>query len=119
MRLDLADHLKVGDKVYNCFMEPLTIISINKTAAHNTYKIIFTTTNTSSHKAEYDYKDLYLEDLYGESDDEKAWVNWAKENKDFVDTFDHIETMKEIYKTAFCHGFEYKKHISFEEMMQK
>lgn len=117
MRIDLAKNVKVGDVVYNCFMDELVITLINKDV--NSTEIFFGTVDTRLHRASYSSNDIYLKNLEEESDDEKAWVNWAKDNRDFFDEFDHIETMKEVYKTAFCHGFEHKRKITFEEMMQK
>lgn len=121
MRIDLANDIGVGDVVYNCFMDKLVVSSIQKEVADTGgfHKIVFGTVDTRLHKADYDFEDVYFSDLYGESDDEKSWVEWATNNRDFFDEFDHIETMKEIYKTAFCNGFEHKRKITYEEMMQK
>jgi hypothetical protein len=121
MRIDLANGVKLGDIVYNCFMDKLVVTSIHKDVADTGgfHKIVFGTIDTRLHKISYDSSDIYLEDLEGESDDEKSWVEWAKDNRDFFDEFDHIETMKEIYKMAFCNGFEHKRKITYEEMMQK
>jgi hypothetical protein len=117
MRIDVADTMKIGDIVYNCFMDELVITSFSKDI--NCKQIFFGTIDTRLHRASYDSNDLYLKDLEDESDDEKSWVEWAKNNRDFFDEFDHIETMKEVYKTAFCNGFEHKRKIKFEEVMQK
>ena len=117
MRLDLANSIKIGDIVYNCFMEQLVITSISKD--HSSKNIFFGTIDTRLYRSSYESNDLYLKDLEDESDDEKSWVNWAKDNRDFFDEFDNIETIKEIYKIAFCNGFEYKRKIKFEEAMQK
>lgn len=115
MRIDLASNVKVGDIVYNCFMEPLVVGSISQGDTN----LVFTVIDTGLNAHAYSYEDVYLEDFYGESDEEKSWIEWAKDNKDFFDTFDHIEASKEIYKIGFAHGFEYKRRISFEELMQK
>lgn len=121
MRIDLAHNVKVGDKVYNCFMDELVITSIYHDLKDESgfHKIVFGTVDTRLHRASYDSSELYLQDLEGESDEEQSWVNWAKDNRDFFLEFDHIETMKEIYKTGFGNGFQHKRKISFEEMMQK
>jgi hypothetical protein len=121
MRIDLAQDIFIGDIIYNCFMDQLIVTSIKKDMADNRgfHRIVFETIDNNSHKANYSSDDVYFSDLYGESDDEKSWVGWAKENRDFFEVFDHIETMKEIYKIGFCNGFEYRRKISFEEMMQK
>lgn len=116
MRIDLANNVKVGDIVYNCFMDELVVTSIY---GKGSSKIVFSTIDTRLHRSNYNFSDLYLKDLEDETDDEKAWVNWAKDNRDFFDDFDHIETMKEVYKTAFCHGFEHNRKYSYEEIMQK
>jgi hypothetical protein len=117
MRIDLVESIKVGDTIYNCFLDNLVVSSIFKDIENN--RIVFGTIDTRLNKASYDPTDVYFEDLYGESDDEKSWVEWAKNNRDFLYDFDHIETVKEIYKTAFCKGFEHKNKITYEEMMQK
>jgi hypothetical protein len=115
MRHDLASGVKLGDTIYNCFMDTLVVTSIYV----NDNTIVFSTIDTRLNRASYDSNDVYLSDLEGETDDEKSWVNWSKENRDFFEEFDHIETMKEIYKIGFCNGFEYKRQIAFEEIMQK
>lgn len=116
MRIDIARSIKAGDIVYNCFMDELVVTSIFEKSSN---QIVLGTIDTRLNRASYDSNDLYISNLEDESDDEKAWVNWAKDNRDFLNEFDHIETMKEIYKVAFCHGFEYKRQVTFEEMMQK
>lgn len=121
MRIDLADNIKIGDTIYNCFMDSLVVSSITKQVSDDSgyHKIIFDTIDTRLNHIKYDANDLYLHDLYGESDDEKSWINWAKENRDFFAEFDHIETMREIYKIGFCNGFEHKRKTLHEELMQK
>lgn len=117
MRLDLAANVKVGDTVYNCFMDTLVITSIYHNTSENT--LVFSTIDTRLNRANYAPEDIYLSDLEDETDDEKSWVGWAKDNRDFFDEFDHIETMKEVYKIAFCNGYEHKKKITLEEALQK
>ena len=70
MRLDLAESIKLGDKIYNCFMEPLVVTSIYNDPSKQ--KIVFSTIDTRLNRAGYSYTDVYLEDLEGESDDEKS-----------------------------------------------
>lgn len=121
MRTDIGAHLNIGDTVYNCFWEKLMIVektsySLDSGSATN---LRFVVRDSQNNTHTYDCEDLYLYDLEDEDDAEKSWIGWAKENKDFFDLFDHITTLKEIYKTGFANGFEYKRKISFEEMMQK
>lgn len=117
MRLDLACNIKVGDVVYNCFMDELVITAISKDI--NPKQIFFGTVDTKLHRASYDSNDVYLKNCEGESDEEKSWVNWAKDNREFFEEFDHIETMREIYKIGFGNGFQHRIKIRAEELLQK
>lgn len=126
MRLDLAKDVQVNNLLYNCFREPLVvkeknIFYTNDPNHRHIQSIKFRVLDSQSHTHLYDSEDLYLAEpnMDDEDDIEKAWINWATENKDFIETFDHVVTVKEIYKTGFAHGFEHKRKVLFEEMMQK
>jgi hypothetical protein len=111
----LADSIKAGDIVYNVFMQKLVVGSISQEDGG----LVFTLVDTGLNTHYYSYEDIYFDDLYGESDEEKSWINWAKNNKDFVETFDHLSTIKWIYQQGFSEGFVYRQKISYSEMMQK
>lgn len=117
MRFDIAQAVNIGDTLYNCFMEPLVVQ--NKTVFAIDRHIKFIMIDHCNNIHGYSFNDLYLPDLEDEDDAEKAWVNWAKDNKDFLLTFDHIETTKEIFKIGFGRGFDYRRQCSYKEMMQK
>lgn len=121
MRLDLAETVQKGDTLYNCFREPLVVAEKEVSRLDNGHisSINFHVVNTGLHALLYNCEDLYFYDLEDEDDAEKSWINWAKDNKDFLTTFDHLETTKEIYKTAFANGFEYRRYVSNKEQMQK
>lgn len=124
MRQDLAININIGDTLYNCFMEPLTVINkkvwfSNPDHYSSIGWIKFIVRDSHNNTHEYSSNDLYLKNLDDESDEEKSWINWAKDNKEFFESFDHIETMKEIYKIGFSQGFEYKKILSHQEILQK
>lgn len=123
MRLDLAMNLKVGDIVYNAFMDELVITSRfdqKDNVYKKLYSIVFATVDTRLHRESYPFDDLYFKDLEGESDEEKSFVTWAKDNRDF---FEEDSTcfymMKECYKQGYAMGFHAKRHYSYEEQMQK
>jgi hypothetical protein len=123
MRLDLAMTLKPGDTVYNAFMDKLVITSrfdeIN-TNTEKLSKIIFSTVDTRLNRENYCFDDLYFKDLEGESDEEISFVNWAKDNRDYLgDADEWFSVMKQCYKQGFAMGFEHKKKITYEEAMQK
>jgi hypothetical protein len=122
MRPDIALGVNIGDTVYNCFMDVLivqekTVFSADTHPSYNYIKFIVRDSNNNTHG--YDCSDLYLPGLEDEDDAEKSWVNWAKDNKEFFNIFDHIEASKEIYKIGYGNGFDYRQKISYEEMMQK
>lgn len=121
MRQDLAIGTNIGDTLYNCFMEPLTVVEKTVFNHENgsVSDIKFVVKDQANNTHSYKYEDLYFSDLADEDDAEKSWINWAKNNKDFFDIFDHITTIKEIYKIGFCEGFEYKKYLTHMESMQK
>lgn len=111
----LADSIKVGDTVCNTFMQKFVVSSISQ----EDNGLVFAMVDTGLNTHYYSYEDIYFTDLYGESDEEKSWIDWAKNNKEFVETFDHLSTIKWIYQQGFADGFVYRKKISHEEMMQK
>lgn len=121
MRPDQAKILVSGDKVVNTFMTELTVKSINIT--HNNKEellhVLVITTDNNGKQETYHHEDVYLPDLDGVSDEEKSWLNWAKDNEDFLEEFDHLPSVRLIYMRGFAQGFEYKKQLSYEEMMQK
>lgn len=122
MRLDLAQNIQINDILYNCFLEPLIVKEKKISYRQNSAKIQsvkFKTVDSQHNQHSYNAEDLYLSDLEDEDDIEKAWINWAKNNKDFIDTFDHITTTKEIYKLGFSDGFEHQKKLEYTEWMQK
>jgi hypothetical protein len=118
MRIDIANTVHIGDIVYNCFMEPLKVIE-RTDLLDDPHSVKFKVKDPHDNDHDYDSNDLYLEKLDDESDEEKSWVDWAKDNKDFFELFDHISTMKEIYKIGFANGFEYKRQLKFMEAIQK
>lgn len=122
MRSDIAMGVKIGDTVYNCFMEEFTIQekTVFTADTHPSYHYIkFVVKDKNNNIYDYACSELYLHDLLDEDDAEKAWVGWAKDNKNFFSTFDHIATNKELFKIGFGRGFQYQRQISYEEMMQK
>ena len=112
---DLAYGVKVRDVIYDTFMQKFVVSNINQ--SENT--VIFTVIDTGLNTHYYSYEDMYFEDLHGESDEEKSWINWVKDNKEFVNNFDHLSTIKWIYKQGFAEGFVYNQKVSCKEMMQK
>lgn len=121
MRPDQAQTLVSGDKVVDSFMTHLTVKSVKSVHNHNEelLHILIITEDGDRKQDTYHHEDVYLPDLDGVSDEEKSWLNWAKENQDFLEEFDHLPSVRLIYMRGFAQGFEYKKQLSYEEMMQK
>jgi len=118
MRLDIAEGINAGDMVYNCFREPLKVVG--KTKFYNLSgrldNIEFLVEESVGLK--YSYADLYLEKMTDESDEETSWVYWASSNKDILIDAD-LDLIRQAYIAAFANGYEYKRNIRYQEMMQK
>lgn len=121
MNIDIALSVKVNDIIYNCFMDQLTVksYSCKFNDLGKISSMTFDTVDSNNYSRTYDYENVYDKHMTWESDEEKSWVDWASQNKDFIFEFDHIDTIKNIYKIGFANGFNYRKKINYEEMMQK
>lgn len=119
--MDQAKNLIVGDTVVDTFMTHLTVQSVKIVYNHKQelLHILVTTQDKNNQEDTYHHEDIYLSDLDGVSDEEKSWLSWAKDHKDFLEEFDYIPSVRLIYIQGFAHGFVYKKQISYEEIMQK
>lgn len=118
---NIALSIHVGDTVYNCFKDKLTVKSFSyKFDNHGKVSsIIFDTLDKNNNTKTYSFDNLYDKDFTWESDEEKSWISWASQNKDFVLEFNHIDTIKNIYMIGFVNGFDYRRKIKHEEIMQK
>lgn len=119
MRLDQALILKKGDKLIDCFSDPLVVISIESLKSQEVITVI----DTAMNKRDYHYTNLYESDLYEESDDEIHWVYWATKNRQLIihylsKGFDY-DHMKQIYQQGFLDGFSFQRKIRAEEQLQK
>lgn len=111
MRLDQLTSLCKGDTIINCFSEPLVFL---KAEGANAVVV-----NTSLETEIYACRNVYLQDMYEESDEEISWIKWATKNaKDVKNNLD-LDIAKFIYIQAFANGFMHKLRITAEEQLQK
>jgi hypothetical protein len=115
MRLDLAMGLKVGDKILNVFMDELVLSKIDH--SHDPKPPVFIAVDTMLQKHYLWFDDIYYPDLSDICDEEKSFVLWAKDNRQFIG--ENSRLLKTVYMQAFAMGFEHKRKISYEEAMQK
>ena len=115
MRLDLAMGLKVGDKVVNVFMDELVISGIDH--SYDPKPPVFIALDTMLQKHYLWFDDIYYPDLSDICDEEKSFVLWAKDNKQFIGEYSRL--FKTVYMQGFAMGFDHKKKMSYEEAMQK
>ena len=115
MRLDLAMGLKVGDKILNVFMDELVLSKIDH--SYDPKPPVFIAVDTMLQKHYLWFDDIYYPDLSDICDEEKSFVLWAKDNKQFIG--ENSRLLKTVYMQAFAMGFEHKRKISYEEAMQK
>jgi hypothetical protein len=118
MIFEQAQQIKMGQKLYNSFLDEVVVTSIFSPSDTGNI-ILFGTVDTRLHKESYSFEDLYY-DLEEICDEERSFINWAKENREFI--LDHEESfkaMKKAYICGFGNGFAYKKTCLYEEQMQK
>lgn len=116
MRLDQAMRLNVGDKVVDCFMDELIISEIEY--IYNPPKPpVFIALDTRLQKHYLLFDEIYHPDLEDICDEEKSFVMWAKDNREFIG--ENSRLLKTVYMQGFANGCEYKRHLKYMEAMQK
>ena len=115
MRLDLAMGLKIGDKIVNVFMDELVISGIDH--SYDPKPPVFIALDTMLQKHYLWFDDIYYPDLSDICDEEKSFVLWAKDNKQFIGEYSRL--FKTVYMQGFAMGFDHKRKIFHEENMQK
>jgi hypothetical protein len=117
MRLDQAKELKIGDSIYNCFLDKLIITGIHQ---DDVKELIFSTIDTKFTSSAYYYDDLYLLDLSILSQSEAAFLDWTKNNKDLIkNNIEYYQLLKKIFREGFDKGYEFRLIINAEEQLQK
>jgi len=116
MRLDQAQSVKVGDHLVDSFLDDIVITGIYETKDD----IFFATVDTRVNQISLSYKDVYHKNLEGVCDEELNFLYWARDNKNLLDS-DYVDlvALKKAYISGFASGYNYKKSISFDELMQK
>jgi hypothetical protein len=110
MRLDQAYNIKVGDKLINCFMENLVVMSVFHHIGHKEDSFIIGTVDTRMRLVDYSYQDLYYLDSCEElCDEELSWINWAKDNYNELYAEDNLALIQSAYMKGFANGFEHKE----------
>lgn len=115
MRLDLAMELKIRDRVVNVFMDELIISAIDNSYAQK--PPVFIALDSRLQKHYYCFDDIYYPDLSNICDEEKSFILWAKNNRQFIG--ENSRLLKTVYMQGFAMGFEHKRQTSYEEQMQK
>ena len=121
MRPDQAQTLEAGDKVVDSFLTHLIVKSVKSVHNHNEelLHILVITSDKHGKQDTYHHEDVYLPNLDGVCDEEKSWLNWAKENQDFIEEFDHLPSVRLIYMKGFADGFQHKREMTAQEYLQK
>jgi hypothetical protein len=119
MRLDQAMKLNVGDKVVNCFMDELIISKIdNSYPGRNDPKPpVFIALDSELQKHYLWFDEIYHPDLADICDEEKSFIMWAKDNREFIG--ENTRLLKTVYMQGFAIGFEFKRAINAQEQLQK
>ena len=118
MRLEQAQQVKVGQKLHNALLDEVVVTSIYSPSDTGNV-IVFGTVSTGLHKEGYSFEDLYY-DLEEICDEERSFVGWAKENREFIlDNEESFKVIKRAYMAGFGNGFANKQSYTYEEQMQK
>jgi hypothetical protein len=115
MLLQQALALKVGDKVLNVFMDELVIAKIDN--SYSPKPPVFIALDTMLQKHYLWFDDIYYPDLSDICDEEKSFVLWAKDNRQFIG--ENSRLLKATYMQGYAMGFDAKKKYTYEEQMQK
>ena len=116
MRFDQAQLVKVGDHLVDCFLDDIVVTSIYRTKDD----IFFATVDTRVNQISLSYKDVYHKNLEDVCDEELNFLYWARDNKNSLDSeYVDLVALKKTYIAGFASGYNYKKSISFNELMQK
>ena len=115
MRLDLALGLKLGDKIVNVFMDELIISQIDH--SYDPKPPVFIAIDTRLEKHYLWFDEIYYPDLSDICDEEKSFILWAKDNKQFIG--ENSRLLKTVYMQGYAMGFHSKRQYSYEEQMQK
>lgn len=115
MRLDQAMKLNVGDKVVNCFMDELIISKIDN--SYDPKPPVFIALDSELQKHYLWFDEIYHPDLADICDEEKSFIMWAKDNREFIG--ENTRLLKTVYMQGFAIGFEFKRAINAQEQLQK
>ena len=115
MRLDQAMKLNIGDKVVNCFIDELIISKIDN--SYDPKPPVFIALDSELQKHYLWFDEIYHPDLADICDEEKSFIMWAKDNREFVG--ENFRLLKTVYMQGFAMGFEHKKYLTHTEHMQK
>lgn len=120
MNKNRAADLKHGSIVQNLFGDKLVIESKHVAFDNGQVReVIISVVDTLLRKVDYVAEDLYELDMLDESDEEKAWVNWATQHRSDIDYIEDIGPVKKAFLSGFSIGYTFKKHYSVEEQLQK
>lgn len=118
MRLDQALQVKIGDHLYDPFLEDIIVTHIYKQDG----VLIFTTVDTRISQRVYSYENVYFLNLSPEDicDEELSFIYWAKENRDNIeDNLEMFDIIKQSYMQGFGAGFAHRRKLTHGEQMQK
>jgi hypothetical protein len=123
MNFEEAIKLKTGSKVYDCFGNKLLVykVDFNLSFADDKEqkKCFIHTIDSKLDKVKLSHENVFFDQEFL-SDEEKIFVDWISNNKDFVNkNQDILHIINYCFLQGFAEGYKYKKKQTLQELMDK
>jgi len=122
MNFEEAIKLKTGSSVFDCFGNKLLICNVSYRLRFNKEpknECVVTVIDSKLNKKYYSHEEVFFDQEFL-SDEEKVFVEWISNNKEFVTkNQDIMHIISHCFLQGFAEGYKYKKQYNIQEMMQK
>jgi hypothetical protein len=123
MNFEEAIKLKTGSKVYDCFGNKLLVYKVDFNLSFvdgkEQKKCFIHTIDSKLDKVKLSHENVFFDQEFL-SDEEKIFVDWISNNKDFVNkNQDVLHIISHCFLQGFAEGYKYKKKQTLQELMDK
>lgn len=123
MNFEEAIKLKTGSRVYDSFGNKLLVCKIDFNFIFNNGKEVkncfIYAVDKKLDKVKLSYENVFLDEDFL-SDEEKIFVKWVSENKEFINkNQDILHIISHCFLQGFAEGHKYKKINTLQELMEK
>jgi hypothetical protein len=123
MNFEEAIKLKTGSKVYDCFGNKLLVYAVDFNLSFVDGKekktCFINTIDSKLDKVKLSHENVFVDQEFL-SDEEKIFVDWISNNKDFINrNQDVLHVINYAFMQGFAEGYKYKKLHTIQELMEK